>query len=493
MTNSTDGPPQSFPPYGTVWTKRKLSPRTAGDHSTQQRSNYQSRLARLLVRAVPASLLVVATAAVPCGAASAGTPATTTGSVYDGHMTYWFWGEGDIPGITKWMDGRISAYERLHPQVSITLVPQSNNTLIGAFQAAAETNQGPDIETQWATVPTLTAAWNHWAVPIQDYVPASEIKNWISTQENVYKGQVWAMPLYLLGTPLIWNKSLFAKAGLNPNAAPATWAEFLADCAALKSHGITPFGFGNTGGNLAAFFVDQLALQNLNNVGQFMQEMLGKTPVSTAPYAALQELIKKGYINSNVSSLSISQGWQLFPEQKVAMTIASDGDALLWGQSLGTKNIGVGKYPKWGNGALADKYSVSQSSDEFITSWSHHKSEAATFLVWLHQPQNLLSLHEATGAFPADRRFPTADITGALAKQLYALDQLPSVWLEDWVPATLSASTDGQATQIITSGSGGLPQVEALWKSGIQHWKFTLPADYKAYQQWAATVVGSQG
>ena len=33
-----------------------------------------------------------------------------------------------------------------------------------------------------------------------------------------------AMPLYLIGIPLVWNKQLFRQAGLNPNVGPSTWA-----------------------------------------------------------------------------------------------------------------------------------------------------------------------------------------------------------------------------------------------------------------------------
>ena len=50
-------------------------------------------------------------------------------------------------------------------------------TLTSAFTTAAQTKSGPDIATQWATLPTLTPAWNGSSVPISDYVPASETKN----------------------------------------------------------------------------------------------------------------------------------------------------------------------------------------------------------------------------------------------------------------------------------------------------------------------------
>ena len=103
-------------------------------------------------------------------------------------------------------------------------------------------------------------------MPISDYVPASETKNWIGTAENMSGGKLWAMPQYLLGIPFVWNKAIFKKAGLNPNKGPKTWAEFLADAKKLKAAGITPFGMGNKDGYGGAWFFSLIGKQNLNSM-----------------------------------------------------------------------------------------------------------------------------------------------------------------------------------------------------------------------------------
>ena len=139
-------------------------------------------------------------------------------------LTYWYWAESDAPGANGWLKKEVALYEKAHPKVKITIVLQSTDTLTSAFTTAAQTKSGPDIATQWATLPVLTPAWNGASVPISDYVPASEMKNWIGTAENKSGGKIWAMPQYLLGIPFIWNKAMFKKAGLNPNKGPKTWA-----------------------------------------------------------------------------------------------------------------------------------------------------------------------------------------------------------------------------------------------------------------------------
>jgi raffinose/stachyose/melibiose transport system substrate-binding protein len=425
-----------------------------------------------------------------CGSSGGGSGSGGAGPKYSGTMTYWFWGESDIPGITNWMKQRISAYEKLHPKVHINLVPQSTDTLIPAFRQAAQTNQGPDIATQWATLPTLTPMWNKQAVPVADYVPSSEISNWVGTSENIFNGKVAAVPLYLIGVPFVWNKNLFRQAGLNPSNPPKTISELLSDCKALKAHGITPIGMGNQDGYFGAWMFSLYGKQQLDSIAQLQQAMIGKQSFNQLKfngfYSVLQSLNKQGCINSDVSSLSLTQGWQLFPQKKAAMSWTTDGNVLSWQKTLGKGVIGVEMPPRWGNGKLASTYDVTQSSDEFITSWSTHKAEAAAFLTWLHTPKNMVALYQETGAFPADKRFPTSDITDPLAKQLFQMDtQNESVWPENYLPPIVDQKADLPGGQMILSGAGTLTQVAQLWDRTISQWKTTQPVEYQNYVKWA--------
>lgn len=57
---------------------------------------------------------------------------------------------------------------------------------------------------------------------------------------------LYALPLDAVNMQILYNKTLFKKAGLNPEQPPQTMAEFLTVCKKLRSAGITPFaaGFG---------------------------------------------------------------------------------------------------------------------------------------------------------------------------------------------------------------------------------------------------------
>ncbi len=405
-------------------------------------------------------------------------------------LTYWYWAEPDAPGANAWLKKEVAAYQAAHPKVKIKIVVQSTDTLISAFTTVAQTKSGPDIATQWATLPVLTPAWNGWSVPISDYVPASETKNWIGTGENMSGGKLWAMPQYLLGIPFVWNKAMFKKAGLDPNKGPTTWAEFLADAKKLKAAGFTPFGMGNKDGYGGAWFFSLIGKQNLNSIDELKAAMIGKAkfsdPKYSAFYQALADLKKNGYLNSDVASIAFEQGLQLFGQKKVAMSWITDGNVAAASKALGgAKAMGVGPIPVWGKGKLAKSYDTTQSSSAFITKWSKHPKAAAQFLTFLHSPKALKDWYAATGVFPADKRFPASLVTDPIAKIQLKLDQSAvSVWPENFVPPQVDGNADLAAGELITSGSGSPADAVKLWERELSKWKSQHPDEFKNYQKW---------
>jgi ABC-type glycerol-3-phosphate transport system substrate-binding protein len=435
--------------------------------------------------------VLVIGAAMFAGNAASKTSKAAADDPNNAKLTYWYWAESDAPGANNWLKKEVAIYEKAHPKVKISIVLQSTDTLTSAFTTAAQTKSGPDIATQWATLPTLTPAWANATVPISDYVPKSEWQNWISTSENIWAGKLWAMPQYLIGIPFVWNKQLFRKAGLNPNVGPKTWSDFLADAKKLKAAGITPFGMGNKDGYGGAWFFSLIGKQNLNSINELKDAMIGKqdfaNPKFSGFYKELADLRKKGYLNSDVASITFGQGFQLFGQKKVAMSWGTDGNVAQWEGQVGAKNMGIGPIPIWGRGKLATSYDVTQSSDAFITKWSSHPRAAAQFLTFLHSPQALKAWYKATGVFPADKRFPASLVTDPIAKRMLTLDQSPvSVWPENFVPPQVDQNADLAGGELITSGSGSPADVVKLWQTQLKQWKSQHPDEFRSYSKWAS-------
>jgi ABC-type glycerol-3-phosphate transport system substrate-binding protein len=447
-------------------------------------STRKSRIGVTTVLTVSALIATAAFSATPSVAlAKASGP-------YTGKLVYWFWAESDVPGSTAWMQGAIKRYEALHKGITIQLVPQGSDTLQGAFETTAQSKSGPDIAMQWATLPVLTPVWRGQVASLKGLVPPSEMANWLNTSENVSNGEVWAMPLYLLGQPFVWNKALFKKAGLNPNKGPATWKEFLADCAKLKAAGITPITMGDKDGFFGSWFQGTVGTQNLNSVKDLQNVYAGKAKFTDPKYSSyltlLAELKTKGYINSDVTSIDLTQGWQTFAQGKGAMTWTTDGNVASWIKAGMGSKLGVQTVPKVGTGKLAAFYTATQSISAYVTSWSKNKAAAGAFLTWIHQPANVNSWYTATKAFPADKRFSSSLIKDPIMKQLYKLDTLPNqLWAENYAPPQVDSQGLQPAAQGILAGTKTPAQAAADIQRAIDQWRIQQPADLANFKKWA--------
>ena len=80
--------------------------------------------------------------------------------------------------------------------------------------------------------------------PWDPYMPADVKSDIIPSilQEGTINGQIYGWPFLLDIIVQGWNASVVEKAGLDPEAVPATWDEYLANARAVKDSGAAPFG-----------------------------------------------------------------------------------------------------------------------------------------------------------------------------------------------------------------------------------------------------------
>jgi len=464
-------------------------------------------LARLGGLVVASSLMLAA-----CGAASSTTAPTTAPTTAQAtaattapaaptpapseaakpvSLEFWYWAESDAPGADKWMAETVAEYKKVKPNVTVNVVPQSADTLISAFQTAAASKSGPDIASQWATGPVLSFVWSDSIAPISDLVPADEISHWLNTNENTYNGKVWAMPQYLLGIGLAYNKDMFAQAGVTPPTGDRwTWDEFMAASAKLKAAGITPFVGGDKNGYLGAWWFANFGGQELASVQELAKAVVGDVPFTdpkyTGWYTKLDEYVKAGYVNNDVMSLDLDQGVRLFSQGKGAMTFTTDGMLATAMKDLGEAKVGVMRPPKLGTGALADAGNATQSISHFVTSWSPNPQEAADFLQFMHTPDRLTAWYKATGVVAADDRFDASLVTAPQLQSMAKAETTgPQVWLENWIPPQIDGDADLPAGQMIFSGSGTPADAAALWDRTATTWRSAHPDELANWQQLA--------
>lgn len=443
---------------------------------------------RILGRSgIRAMAVAAALAALVAGVA----PAHVTGAHAAGKttLTMWWWGEQEAQGAQKWLNESIALYEKAHPNIAINPVLQTTNGLVPAFETAAKARRGPDIQYLWGGINTLAEAWPGYIAPMSDYIPASELKHYLNTSEDTYNGKIWSAPWYTQPSfPLLYNKDLFRKAGLNPNSPPLTWSQFMAACAKLKKIGVTPIAGGLQDGWYGGWLFALLADQNLNSAKEIMDAAVGKADITAPKYSEwwrkLAEMRDKGYWNKDINSQQLYQAQNLFVQGKVAIANTAGSDVRKFVRMVGVNKVGVMRMPVYGTGRLAHTFG-STSQTLAIPAFSQHKAEAAQFIIFLHTRDRLISFYRETGSIPADDRFPQSMITLPQQKELWGwMIHSGGPYLENFIPVQLDSDGNFAGAQKLFAGDS-VASVIALQAQVLKKWRTTAPGEMMAFTNWA--------
>jgi multiple sugar transport system substrate-binding protein len=158
-------------------------------------------------------------------------------------------GGGDAGGVTKitvwegWTDVEgtvfkqmVDEFNRSHPKVQVTAFETNNDYALQKVLTAVRGGTPPDVAYlygSWApavakipTVVDLTSMVNQPSVGWNDFWPGERA---VATVD----GKVIGMPALVDNLAIVYNKSLFEKAGIAPPSASWTWDDFRAAAKAL--------------------------------------------------------------------------------------------------------------------------------------------------------------------------------------------------------------------------------------------------------------------
>jgi multiple sugar transport system substrate-binding protein len=189
-----------------------------------------------------AGLLAVLTGAAVL--AGCGTDSTSSGGGGGGAQTIQIW-EGYTQVEAKAFAHLVSVYEATHPGQKVnTLYVNSDNTLQKVL-TAVRGGSPPDIAY-------LYGSWAPNVAQIPQVVNLTQVVqrpgvNWDDfwTGERAVatvNGKVIGIPALVDNLAVVYNKTLFAKAGLQPPGPGWTWQDFVADAKKLTNPAIKQFG-----------------------------------------------------------------------------------------------------------------------------------------------------------------------------------------------------------------------------------------------------------
>src|SRR6266436_8378178 len=198
-------------------------------------------MARYRLRATLAGPLVGLTA-LALGLAACGTDSNSGGG--GGGTTVQIW-EGYTGAEAKAFAHLVTEYQNQHPGQKVSSLFVNNDNTLQKVLTAVRGGSPPDIAYlygSWAPnvaqipqVANLTQVVERPGVNWDDF--------WVGERDvATVKGKVIGVPALVDNLAVVYNKTLFAKAGLTPPASNWTWSQFQADAKALTIPSIKQFG-----------------------------------------------------------------------------------------------------------------------------------------------------------------------------------------------------------------------------------------------------------
>jgi ABC-type glycerol-3-phosphate transport system substrate-binding protein len=357
----------------------------------------------LIILAVLVTVVIAACGSSPSSSSSSSSSSGSKGSASKVTLTIWH-NYGTEQNATA-LQNLATAFEQLHPNVTIKIVSQPADNYFALLQAAAVSKTGPDLAVMWTGLFTLQ--YKNFLVNLKDKIPAADLARintdalkWTSDGFNAANGP-YVMPLETQFYIGFYNKAAFKKAGVT--SVPTDWTQLLAACKKLKAAGYVPFTYGNGGQPLTATFYPyyDLSYMMIGNypVDQWVKLYSGATPwTSPANVAQLNmwaQLKKLGYTNPDVITKTNNLGD--FETGKAAMIMDGTWDTKKFTDALGANVAAF--VPPFSNTPI--KGVVDFAGDGISAmSYSKHQTEALQFLDFMTTQQAGQIINDA-GLIPA--------------------------------------------------------------------------------------------
>jgi len=226
---------------------------------------------------------------------------------------------------------------------------------------------------------------------------------------NVVPG-FYGIPIDVSTIPMLLNRKLFLKAGLNPEKPPKTWDEFIDAGKKLKAIGVTGFVSGWAENWLMFSLATDLA-HNLMGPQKVMDTFRGKVPYTdpdwVTVFGAFQKLQEAKFLDPSIVTLQNKSAEQAFATERSGMSFNGSWSVNVFAGMNPTLDYLPFQVPVinpkrpgvcWGGAGTVF----------YVNAKSARKEMALTFLKWLTQPEQAAYLVEETKNLPSVKKLPTS-------------------------------------------------------------------------------------
>lgn len=433
----------------------------------------------------------IAAAMLTAGLSAGDARADDLGSAYDPSkagdqtLTLWWLGNQEIPGIEDWMKDAVAAYQKKYPNITVKTVLQPVDTYNTLQKTACKAGSGPDIWYNWGGTWSLELAWTGCTVPNEAVLAPDDLKPVPAIEGTRWGGKTWIYPFELRIFPIVYNKDLFKKAGLDPDNPPTTWPDFMAALQKLKASGTTPIVLGlkdGFGGEITG-----VGLQSkVFTIPQFLQMVIDGDFTSEKWKSWIQKLVElKPYFNDDTNSTLLADGLARFQEGEAAMVFASPGYLqTVKAMTEAGAHVGVMKIPNFSDSGLDGMLTIDTPGFQ-VTRFAKNSALAGNFLAFLHDQDRLNALYTGSGTLPIDQRWDASKVTRATDAQLasWAHDKV-TYYSANYYPIDLDVNANFVIFQGILGGDMTADQAAQTYQDVITKWRSVHQADIDNYKAW---------
>ncbi|WP_353112894.1 extracellular solute-binding protein [Microbacterium sp.] len=330
-----------------------------------------------------------------CGSSTPGQSAGDGGGD-KGVTTIQFWHRTFTPVENEWYKDIVKKFNASQKEIKVVDTEVPADAWDQKMKAAQAAGKAPDIYTHSGSIQDAVNAGQLYE--LDKVVDKAKLGEIIDAAKPVSEigGKYYAYPLLLEAqTVLFWNKEMLTKAGVDSEAAPATWDDLLAACAKIQptlakgQYCISPAGDAVT-------FAWSTVGQQYNFAGHTaLTSDWTKPDINNDGYKKLmanyKELWDKGYMPKQ--ALDAYVGGKDFGEKKVAFKVSGSWMMSEIGSDFKDMltNTGVGAFPSSSN---ADgRTSTTLGNFKWVIDAKTKNAEAAgKFLEWslAGDPANLV-------------------------------------------------------------------------------------------------------
>ncbi|MEU4745198.1 extracellular solute-binding protein [Actinosynnema sp. NPDC023658] len=327
-------------------------------------------------------------------------------------LVVWDWKSGDA-SAAPYLEKAKADFAKGHPDVEVEFVAQPFDQYYTLLGAAIQAGKGPDVILFNGGGQIRDRVGS--LVPLDEYVSGDQqrLAGWDAFKKD---GKTYAAPVTLQGHPLYYNKDLYKRAGLDPEAPAKTWDEFVEDCGAITGKtGSKCIGVGNKEGIGIQFFLSAMGSAVLTPA-EYDAWIAGKRDWSSPNVKRVFELWRQadaaGLNNEGVNSTAMfNDAFAVFQSGKAAHVIGLMSDVGHWkdfAEFLNPADVGVMAAPVV-NPAATPSLPYDGGIGYGVAKWTRDPKRAADLVRSLTSTEALKAFYADAGAIAADT---TIDVSG---------------------------------------------------------------------------------